>query len=86
MARQAAEAGLATARKRGEKRPDDGDPELEVRAKVREKCGEKRVSEDDGRADLDEAAAAAAKTTKIDQVHIPATTTHVGRKWIDEVG
>ena len=71
---------------RGEKRPEDGDPEREARAKVREKRGEKRVSEDDGRADLDEAAAAAAaKTTKIFQIHTPAIATHVGRKWIDEV-
>ena len=43
----------------GEKRSEDADPERGVRANVREKRWQKRAPEDDGRADLGEAAAAA---------------------------
>jgi len=41
---------------RGEKRLEDTGAEREVRARIREARGQKRVPEDDGRADLDEAA------------------------------
>ena len=39
---------------RGGKRPEDIGAEREVRARVRESRGQKRVPEDDGRTDLDE--------------------------------
>ena len=39
----------------GKERPEDTGAEREVRARVRESRGQKRVPEDDGRTDLDEA-------------------------------
>jgi len=80
MARQAAEAGLAIARKRGEKRSETTVTEREVRARIPESRGQKRISENDGRVDLDEAdSEMATKNTRIGQVHISTTAI----RWCD---
>jgi len=86
MARQAAEAGLAIARKRGGKRSEITVAEREVRARIPESRGQKRISENDGRIDLDEAdLETATNNTKIGQVHIPTPATRVRQEWIDLV-
>jgi len=80
MARQAAEAGLAIARKRGEKRSETTVTEREVRARIPESRGQKRISENDGRVDLDEAdSEMATKNTRVGQVHISTTAI----RWCD---
>ena len=49
--------------------------ERDVRARIPESRGQKRISGNDGRVDLDEAdSEMATKNTKIGQVHIPTTT------------
>ena len=53
MAKRATESGLEIMRKRGEKRMETTSTNREVRAKIPEARGQKRISEDDGRADLD---------------------------------
>ena len=70
MARQAAEAGLAIARKRGERRSETTVTEREVRARIPESRGQKRISDE---ADSE----MATKNTKIGQVHIPTAATRV---------
>jgi len=54
MAKRAAESGLEIMRKRGEKRMGTIVTEREVRARIPEARGQKRISENDGRADLDD--------------------------------
>ena len=54
MAKRAAESGLGIMRKRGEERMGTTITEREVRARIPEARGQKRISEDDGRADLDD--------------------------------
>ena len=53
MAKRAAESGLEILRKRGEERMETIVTEREVRARIPESRGQKRISENDGRADLD---------------------------------
>ena len=53
IAKRAAESGLEILRRPGEKRMETTSTNREVRAKIPEARGQKRISEDDGRADLD---------------------------------
>ena len=78
MAKRAAESGLEIMRERGEKRSEIAATEREVRARIPESRGQKRISENDGRVDLDEAdSEMATKNTRIGQVHIPTTATRI---------
>ena len=72
MAKRAAESGLEIMRKRGEKRMETTATEREVRARIPEARGQTRISENDGRADLDDKDSefAATKNTRVGQVHI----------------
>ena len=71
MAKRAAESGLEIMRKRGEERMETTTTEREVRARIPEARGQKRISENDGRDDLDEKDSEfATKNTRMGQVHI----------------
>ena len=81
MAKRAAESGLEIMRKRGEKRMETIVTEREVRARIPEARGQKRISENDGRADLDDkdSEVVATKNTRVGQVH----TSKSAARWCD---
>ena len=80
MAKRAAESGLEIMRTREGKRSEATVAEREVRARIPESRGQKRISENDGRVDLDEAGSeVATKNTRIGQVHISKTAI----RWCD---
>ena len=72
MAKRAAASGPEIMRKCCEKRMETTVTEREVRARTPEARGQKRISEDDGRADLDDkdSELAATKNTRVGQVII----------------
>ena len=71
MAKRAAESGFERMRKRCGNIMETTATEREVRARIPEARGQKRISENDGRANLDEKDSEfATKNTRVGQVHI----------------
>ena len=81
MAKRAAESGLETMRTCGEKRMETTVTEREVRARIPEARVQKRISGNDGRADLDDKDSefAATTNTRVGQVHISKSAA----RWCD---
>ena len=73
MARRAAEAGLAIAQQRGEKRSDTTVTEREARAMIPDSSGQKRVDLDKDDSEM------ATNNTRVGQVHISTTAI----RWCD---
>ena len=84
MAKRAAESGLEIIRKRCEKRMGTTATVRAVRARIPEARGQKRISGNDGRADLDDkdSGFAATKNTRVGHVRISKSAV----RWCDIIG